>query len=335
MSLAVVGLGSNLGDRAAHLAQAVAKLRQIPATTLTALSGWRTTKPHGGPPGQGEFLNGAVLLETRLSPPELLAELLRIEAECGRTRETVWGPRTIDLDLLIYDQTICADTQLTLPHPRLAWRKFALLPAAEIAPQVIHPVSGWTLQQHLDHLMTPETYVAIGGIDAGVNRRFAEAVLAFEPGKLLAAPAAFSDEPAVADPNSPALPRGIASRLYLQYGALPKRTESLPPELVVSDFWFDQFAAWSAVHLPARWQPLYRQTFTELHGDLLPPKLVILVNSTAGDNAYAQQLQKSAQQSGVGPVLNVGDGSANFADPASASWQQAVQAAVVAIQSLR
>jgi hypothetical protein len=198
----------------------------------------------------------------------------------------------------------------------------------------VHPVAGKTIQQILDHLMTPETYVAIAGIDASVNRRFAEALLAYLPGRLLAAPAVFTDEPAVADFNSPALPRGIASKLYLQYGALPKRGETLPAELLISDFWFDQFTIWSAVHLPARWQPLYHQTFVELKADLLPPKLILHLSNGSAASEYDRGLSMLLLQERSAPVLKVGDETGDLSNADSAPWQAAIAEAVGALQSL-
>ena len=96
-------------------------------------------RPIGGPAGQEPFLNAAALLETSLPPAELLARLQRIELHLGRTRETRWAARTLDLDLLLYDNLVLNTPYLTLPHPRMAFRRFVLEPAAEVAPEMAHP----------------------------------------------------------------------------------------------------------------------------------------------------------------------------------------------------
>jgi pantoate--beta-alanine ligase len=142
MPKVLLALGSNLGDRAATLDQAVELLRQVAGVTVLRVSRWHEADPVGGPSGQGAYLNGAALLETTLEPGALLAELQRIENQLGRVRTERWGPRTLDLDLLLYDALVMSSVSLTIPHPRMSERRFVLLPAAEIAPDMIHPVSG-------------------------------------------------------------------------------------------------------------------------------------------------------------------------------------------------
>src|SRR5687768_9904073 len=101
MSACLIGLGSNLGDRAETLSRAVSQLLSHPSIRVLARSGWRETRPVGGPGGQGAFLNGAVLLDTSLGPRELLAELRAVERTQGRKRGEHWAARTLDLDLLL------------------------------------------------------------------------------------------------------------------------------------------------------------------------------------------------------------------------------------------
>jgi 2-amino-4-hydroxy-6-hydroxymethyldihydropteridine diphosphokinase len=152
MAWCLLALGSNLGDRAELLCRAIDALSRLPHTRLTARSSWHETQPQGGPPGQGPFLNGAALLSTTLSPEALSSELLRIETALGRVRGERWGPRTIDLDLLLYDHEMRDAPELTLPHPRMASRRFVLAPAVEVAPWMVHPTSGWTIAQLLANL---------------------------------------------------------------------------------------------------------------------------------------------------------------------------------------
>jgi 2-amino-4-hydroxy-6-hydroxymethyldihydropteridine diphosphokinase len=141
-SRAMIGLGSNLGDRAAMLEGALAALAATPGVRIERVSSVSETEPVGGPPGQGPFLNAAAALETTLEPLDLLRVLQAIEARFGRVRGVRWGERTLDLDLLLFDDRIIDSPELTVPHPRLAERRFVLGPLAEIAPDAIEPVTG-------------------------------------------------------------------------------------------------------------------------------------------------------------------------------------------------
>jgi 2-amino-4-hydroxy-6-hydroxymethyldihydropteridine diphosphokinase len=131
---AVVGLGSNLGDRAAAIDDATRRLAATAGVQLIARSPVYETDPVGGPP-QGAYLNAAALIRTELEPRELLERLLAIESTAGRTRDgTRDAPRTIDLDLLWIDGVVLAEPGLEVPHPRLADRAFALVPLLDVAP---------------------------------------------------------------------------------------------------------------------------------------------------------------------------------------------------------
>jgi 2-amino-4-hydroxy-6-hydroxymethyldihydropteridine diphosphokinase len=142
VTAAYVGLGANLGDRRATIERAVELLRAAPDVEVTAVSTLRETDPVGLE-DQPPFLNGAVALETTLSPRELLALVLEIERGLGRTREGPrFGPRRIDLDLLVHGDTELDEPGLTVPHPRLHERRFALEPLAELAPGLVVPGRG-------------------------------------------------------------------------------------------------------------------------------------------------------------------------------------------------
>jgi 2-amino-4-hydroxy-6-hydroxymethyldihydropteridine diphosphokinase len=136
MTRAYVGLGSNLGDREATIRAAIAALPGV-----VAVSELRETDPVGVI-DQPAFLNGAVALETELSPRELLECLLAVERELGRERRERWGPRTIDLDLLVYGSETVDEPGLTIPHPSLHERRFALEPLAELDPELVIPGRG-------------------------------------------------------------------------------------------------------------------------------------------------------------------------------------------------
>jgi 2-amino-4-hydroxy-6-hydroxymethyldihydropteridine diphosphokinase len=136
MTRAYVGLGANLGDREATIRAA---LHALPG--VVAVSSLRETDPVGVV-DQPRFLNGVAAVETDLSARELLEELLAIERELGRERRERWGPRTIDLDLLLYGEETIDEPGLTVPHPRLHERRFALEPLAELAPDAVIPGRG-------------------------------------------------------------------------------------------------------------------------------------------------------------------------------------------------
>jgi 2-amino-4-hydroxy-6-hydroxymethyldihydropteridine diphosphokinase len=146
-----VGLGSNLGDRRGHLDLAVREIAALPGGRVLAVSRWIETDPVGGPPDQGRYLNGALLLETSLEPRELLEGLQSIELAHGRRR--IPGrrnePRTLDLDLLTYGAREIAEEGLVVPHPRLEERAFVLAPLAQIASEVVLPRSGRTVREAL------------------------------------------------------------------------------------------------------------------------------------------------------------------------------------------
>lgn len=140
-----IALGSNLGDSLTILTDALNSLAHTPDVTLTAKSSWYQTEPVGPP--QPDYLNGCALLDVQMTPQELLGTLLKVEAQFGRVREGRNAPRTLDLDLLLFDDLILDTSNLQVPHPRMRERAFVLVPLAEIAPNWIEPVSGKAIAQ--------------------------------------------------------------------------------------------------------------------------------------------------------------------------------------------
>ncbi|WP_449245678.1 2-amino-4-hydroxy-6-hydroxymethyldihydropteridine diphosphokinase [Desulfobacca acetoxidans] len=138
-SLAYIGLGANLGDPAAQLDEARRRLAQIDGIEITRVSSYYTTPPVGVL-DQPWFVNAVVEIRTRLAPLALLDVLQEIENAMGRIRKERWGPRLVDLDLLLYNTMIIQSPRLVIPHPEMHRRGFVLLPLAEIAPQTRHPV---------------------------------------------------------------------------------------------------------------------------------------------------------------------------------------------------
>jgi 2-amino-4-hydroxy-6-hydroxymethyldihydropteridine diphosphokinase len=147
---AYVGLGSNLGDRAAHLLLGLSALSRLPKTHLLRLSPVYETDPVGPP--QPPYLNMVAELETELSPKGLLAEMLRVEKALGRERRERWGPRTLDLDLLLYGDLVLEEAGLSVPHPRLHERAFVLVPLLDLLPEGRHPLLGQSFAELLASL---------------------------------------------------------------------------------------------------------------------------------------------------------------------------------------
>lgn len=168
------------------LRAAVAEIRALPDVQVVRESTLFCTRPIGGTADQSEYVNGAVLVETTIAPLTLLAELQQIENRHGRVRSERWGPRTLDIDLLLYGNDVIETPMLVLPHPRMSFRRFVLEPAAEIAPKMLHPVIGWPVERLLLHLHMASDLLAIVSpsenfrtelVDLLVRERSAESAL--------------------------------------------------------------------------------------------------------------------------------------------------------------
>lgn len=273
MSLALLSLGSNLGDRRGILQAALSAFGNSPGLRLLAVSRWHETPPIGGPGGQSNFLNGAALLETSLPPLELLARLQRIESHLGRRRNERWAARTLDLDLLLYDDVAFENPQLTLPHPRMAFRRFVLAPAVEVAPEMVHPLLGWTVRRLWEHLNSALPYVAIGGLPAIAASELMQAIALRMPARLVFA---YED---MAEVN---LDQQMRQLLDLQW---PQ-----PPPLTISAFWLEETLCLAAA--AAEGMPAVRRSVPR-------PKLVIC---TAAAHAMVRR-----RTSDLGPWLRLSE----------------------------
>lgn len=146
-----LGIGSNMGDRRGYMDRAVERLNDCQEIRNVKCSDFITTKPYGGVE-QEDFLNGAIGLETLLTPEELLEFLHELEKEAGRERKVHWGPRTLDLDILFYQGYVSDDPQLTVPHPDMENRMFVLEPLSGLCPYYKNPVTGKSVKQMLKEL---------------------------------------------------------------------------------------------------------------------------------------------------------------------------------------
>lgn len=148
---AYLSIGSNLGDKEGYLDFAIDRLNALPDTKVTAVSDYLVTKPYGDVE-QDDFLNGALEIETLKMPEELLEEAMRIEQEAHRERTIHWGPRTLDIDILFYDNQVVYTENLKIPHTEIPKREFVLEPLAAIAPDYVHPILRKSVSQMLKEL---------------------------------------------------------------------------------------------------------------------------------------------------------------------------------------
>lgn len=151
MHLAYIGFGSNIDDRLSYIQSAITALLETERITLQKVSSLYKTAPVGNE-AQDDFLNGVVSIKTYLSPHSLLHRLKQIETDIGRQHRTRWGPREIDMDILIYDDLCLQTPDLIIPHPEMHLRRFVLVPLAEIASDLVHPVFEMTIQSLLNQL---------------------------------------------------------------------------------------------------------------------------------------------------------------------------------------
>lgn len=147
---AAIALGSNLGDSAQILANAITVIDTVPSIRVTARSHFYKTAPVGPP--QPDYINACITIETTLAPRDLLHQLLTIEGQFGRVRKERWGARSLDLDVLFYGDRIIEAPKLSVPHPRLHERPFVLTPLLDVAPQWHHPVLHKTVAQIFSQL---------------------------------------------------------------------------------------------------------------------------------------------------------------------------------------
>ncbi|WP_425614513.1 2-amino-4-hydroxy-6-hydroxymethyldihydropteridine diphosphokinase [Anatilimnocola sp. NA78] len=285
MANCLIGLGSNLGDRSQLLQAAIDQLAQLPTTQLVRASSLRGTLAAGGPASQGEYLNAAAVIETSLSPQQLLVELQRIEASLGRERIERWGPRTVDLDLLLYNQLELNSPELTLPHPRMAFRRFVLEPAVEIAPKMVYPINGWNLFALLANLRQEQRHIAFAPAKTDLCDDESGTILLRAVAEHRLVTARFREDAMSEEDDSPQ---------RIQEG-------SIAGAWICSDIWLAQDCAeWAATFNIAEQEARFYE-LPDAMTELGIPTLVVVWQPAATEALEA--LDQARREPGCGPVL--------------------------------
>jgi 2-amino-4-hydroxy-6-hydroxymethyldihydropteridine diphosphokinase len=307
MAQALLAIGSNLGQRGQQLDAAVDRLRAVPGIVVEAVSRWHETAPIGGPPGQGAFLNGALRVETSLAPEALRQALARVELQSGRQRGARWEARVLDLDLLLYDDLVLSTPELVVPHPRMAFRRFVLEPAREVAPGWVHPQIGWTLERLVRHLNETRPYLALIGLPGVGKTRLAEQLAECFGGHAILLPAALAAAGKSAGPS-------VAGQIEFLHGlAECLSAAQFPPaeRLMVSDFCFEQSLAYAEVQLPPGELPVFRAALDRLAPSIIVPRLRVMLTAAATPaeeherHRIEDALSRVAAGPRLGPVLRL------------------------------
>lgn len=290
MTVCLVGLGSNLGDRTRNLDLAVESIGAHGGIEVVAVSRYHDTTPIGGPTGQGDFLNAAARLRTNLSPEELMQHLLQVEHRLGRRRLQRWGPRIIDLDILLFGEYQRQSRDLRIPHPRMGFRRFVLQPAAEIAADMVHPEIGWTIAELLEHLDSAIPYIAVAGLPKAGKTDIAGAAADRCRATLIADPLAqiYRGRMADCDQHDSTVHREILDsrcRAVHRDGFVGRAGES------ISDFWVEQTLPHAETWLSDADEVRYREHHTEMIRGVVPPKLLVLIEISASESL--KRLEKS------------------------------------------
>lgn len=272
MTICLIGCGSNLGQRREQLDQAIELLRYMPGVCVTAVSRYHETRPIGGPLGQEPFLNSAAVLETDLEPAELFSLLEAVENTLHRERNVRWGPRTVDLDMLLYGDVVLETEALTLPHPRMVTRRFVLEPCVEIAGGLRHPTSGFTLAELLDAISSPHSHVAVVGVPGSGAPEVAEIVADITLARLLRAPISLPlVVPSVHD----------CSQLISKWSEAMMLDEwPDDPHGTVSDFWLGLPLATARRHLTVQDITLVERQLADVGPFVRPPQVILFLEST-------------------------------------------------------
>jgi 2-amino-4-hydroxy-6-hydroxymethyldihydropteridine diphosphokinase len=273
--------------------QGDARLRDVRCSTLHA------TAPIGGPTGQPAFVNAAASFTTDLSPPDVYSLLRRLEEDFGRTRRERWGPRTLDLDLLLYDDQILSTVDLTLPHPRMAFRRFVLAPAVEVAAQMREPGSGLTVKQLWDHLAAAPPYVALAGACWFAKQYVAAAAVARLHAQSIAASVSQTrgvtvlGAPTIADPEHPFVEHFV--ELMPRLGDDIRTSLAARERWLVSSFWPGEVELGAQLWFDGAARDAAQAAVQEALGDLPAPRLLVYLQ-TQDDELLAPPGAREYQQ---------------------------------------
>ena len=347
MATCLIGLGSNLGNRADCLDRASGLIARHAQVHDVLLSSYHRTPPVGGPAGQQDFLNAALRLETSLSPLDVLAWLQQCESHLGRRRTVRWGSRSIDLDLLLYDQITLDLPNLQVPHPRMAFRRFVLEPAAEIAGQMLHPSIGWSVARLAANLNCPVQYTALAGRPGDDRPSLAQAVASTLDARLISDGA--GDDCLIAACNAATGRPSDAALEFLRRRAslVGQRAHFVEGQALqdasnptggrpswISDFSLDQTAAIATDCLPAKTAEDYWRCWLAMRSDIIQPTLLVVRGDSLELNAKPTNPAESptGQQASwtrppwcEGPVLHLRD----------TSSQRAVEEVTAAVLAMR
>ena len=279
----LIGCGANEGARREQLNQAIDMLRFMPGVRLVDVSQFLETLPVGGPPGQSPYLNAACLIETTFKPAEVLDMLLAVENTLHRSRETRWGPRTIDLDLLLYDDCVLKTECLQVPHPRMTTRRFVLEPAAAIAADLKHPVAGCTIRELLENISERHLHVAVVGVPGSGAPEIADAVADVTLSRLIHAPAPLPLS-SFGAPNGEqsAIKEEPVDQLLLlsqKYAApLLKANWPVDPHGTVTDYWIESIRLAAQTNSVRDTNKQFENAFATISQETVVPNVILLLN---------------------------------------------------------
>ena len=275
MARCLIGCGSNLGKRREQLDRALELLRFMPGVQLLGVSRYRETSPVGGPAGQGPFLNGACLIETDLAPRDVLGMLLAVENTLHRERTNRWGERTIDLDLLLYDDLVVESADLTLPHPRMATHRFVLEPCVEIAPDLRYPPAACTVSDLLDNISAPHPLVAVVGVPGSGASEVASAVADALMARVIHAPEPLPCGDGPAGPRTERWWRTLASWAE----PLDSHDWHDDPHGTITDYWLDALRCAAADDLDGAGLARFEAECDRVAAGTMAPHVAILLTA--------------------------------------------------------
>jgi len=320
MAICLLGLGSNLGDCQSVLNSAVSQLENDARIEVAALSEWVETHPVGGVSGQGVFLNGAAVIHTELSPHCLLELTQQIQQQFGRksdsNSEQRWAARSLDIDLLLYDQQHITSEQLTIPHPRMTFRRFVLEPAAKIAGQMFHAGANQTIENLLAHINAACQYVAICEVGARTAHEVSASTLAALVSQQCGAELLCNESSEIlSDHSSPAGKSSNAPiESVLRCAKCLSTARYGADRHLVSDFWLEKLAIEAGQRVvPHDERPHDERELSIVCQNedirVVRPKLLVVLDSTSrhteDDSVARAKLWKLVRRHHRGPILQI------------------------------